>query len=65
VTDHIDEASLFWQEFKSRMGVSVNPTMPFDFQKLFNLTDLDLIRPFTTKEMDELPKSSLLTRHLG
>ena len=55
VTDHAEKSALFWQEFKSRMGVSVNPTMLFNLTPLMDAHDFeDLILPFESEEMSKI-----------
>jgi hypothetical protein len=56
VQDHEELRSIFWQEFKRRLGSSVGVTMQFDLQDLVqrhsNLEFLCL--PFSSKEIDEV-----------
>jgi hypothetical protein len=57
VSDHAEKAALFWQEFKNRMGISVNPQMLYDLNQLMEQHDLqELVAPFTTKEVDAIIK---------
>lgn len=60
VTDHIEKATLFWQEFRDRTGVSSNPRMLFNHQDLYVPSPLDdLLQPFTAEEIDSIIKQLL------
>jgi hypothetical protein len=54
VQDHGELSSIFWQEFKRRLGSSVGVTMQFDLQDLVQRhTNLEfLCLPFSSKEVD-------------
>ena len=65
VTEHAEKAALFWQEFKSRLGVTVEPQMLFNLQDLLVQNDLrDLVLPFSNEEIDavahDLPNDKAL-----
>jgi hypothetical protein len=58
VTEHFEKVALFWNEFKSRMGVSVSPQMQFDLDTLFDPVDLQsLVDPVSNDEMDNIIRS--------
>jgi hypothetical protein len=56
VQDHGGISALFWQEFKRRLGTSVETSMQFDLQDLVQRhNNLDfLCNPFTTEEIDKV-----------
>jgi len=58
VVEHSEKAALFWNEFKGRMGISVQSQMIPDLQDLLPQHDLqDLVIPFSWNEIDEVAKS--------
>jgi len=57
VSEHAEKAALFWQEFKTRMCVSVNPQMLFELDHLIIQHDLhELVAHFTIEELDVVAK---------
>jgi hypothetical protein len=56
VQDHGELSSIFWQEFKRRLGSSMGVIMQFDLQDLVQrLSNLEfLCLPFSSKEIDEV-----------
>jgi hypothetical protein len=56
VQDNGELSSIFWQEFKMRLGSSVGVTMQFDLQDLVQrLPNIEfLCLPFSSKEIDEV-----------
>jgi len=56
VSDHQEKSALFWQEFKNRLGVSLNVDILFDLEDLITpVGDLEgLILPFSTEEIDSI-----------
>lgn len=57
VTEHSKKAALFWQDYKNRMGVSVNPQMLFDLNQIMEQHDLqELVVPFSTEELDAVAR---------
>ena len=59
IADHDGKAALLYLAYKNRMGVSLQPLMPFDLNQLINLNvDLSsLIEPFTKEEIDQIVKN--------
>lgn len=56
VTDHSEKSALFYQEFKRRLGTTVQTSMQFNLQEIIQPYDdlVHLILPFNNKEIDEL-----------
>ena len=57
VTDHHQLASMFWSDFKQRMGQARGIRMNFDLSLLTRVDGLEaLSRPFTNDEVEEVIK---------
>jgi hypothetical protein len=56
VFSHEEKIALFWNEFRSRLGLSVHTNMQFDVQTIVKRHDNleDLCRPFSTEEIDNV-----------
>jgi hypothetical protein len=53
VEDHGEMSSIFWQEFKWRLGSSVGVTIQFNLQDLVQRHHIDfLCLPFSSEEVD-------------
>jgi hypothetical protein len=57
MTDHHGKASLLWEEYKVRLGCSVQTHMFFNIQDLVQQHDLHHIEtPFTREDIDNVVK---------
>ena len=58
VTEHYEKATLLWQTYKQRMGLSMNPNMHYELPNLVQRSDSlsHLSEPFTREEIDEAVK---------
>lgn len=56
VSDHNEKGALFMQEFKRKLGISLDTVMQFDLPSLFQLlSGLDeLCTPFSKREIDDI-----------
>lgn len=56
ISDHHEKSALFYQEFKRRLGTTVNTSMQFNLQDIIQpCSDLeDLCDPFSSAEIDKI-----------
>ena len=67
IHDHFEKAALLLENFRARMGNSINPEMQYNLDDLVvNHEGLDQISaPFTKEEIDNVVKQMLVDKALG
>jgi hypothetical protein len=55
ISDHIEKAAMLWNEYRNRLGQSVNTIMHFDLQNLVHQHNLQQIEvPFSKEDIDKV-----------
>jgi hypothetical protein len=66
VTSHLEKAALLWEEFKKRLGDSIQTEMHFNLQNLVRSHDLQhLDQPFTKEDINVVVKHLPLDKAPG
>lgn len=67
IFDNEGKVALIWNSFKTRMGISTNPTMLFDLHSLFNIQGdfSSLLEPFSHVDIDNVIKRMPLDKAPG
>jgi hypothetical protein len=66
VSSHAKKAALLWEEYKERLGVTIQTKMHFDFETLVTNHDLQSIdHPFTQEDIDLVIKQLPADKALG